>query len=104
MAERTVQTFKNHFKAGLATVDPDFPLAEWYRLLSQAEITLNLLWVSRVNPKLSAYAYIFGEFNYNATPLAPLGTRVLAHVKPSKRPTWTPNGDEGWYVGPSLEH
>ena len=74
LAERAIQTFKNHFKAGLATVDPDFPLAEWDRLIPQAEITLNLLHASRVNPKLSAYAYIFGEFNYNATPLAPPGT------------------------------
>ena len=28
LAERAIQTFKNHFKAGLASLDPDFPLAE----------------------------------------------------------------------------
>ena len=60
LAERAIQTFKNHLKAGLATVDPDFPLAEWDRLIPQANITLNLLRSARVNPKLSAYAYIFG--------------------------------------------
>ena len=42
-AERAIQTFKNHFKAGLATLDPDFPVKEWDRLLPQAELTLNLL-------------------------------------------------------------
>ena len=31
-------------------------VAEWDRLLFQAELTLNLLRSSRVNPKLSAYA------------------------------------------------
>ena len=67
LAERAIQTYKNHFKAGLATVDPDFPLAEWDRLIPQANITLNLLRASRVNPQLSAYAYLFGEFNYNKT-------------------------------------
>ena len=29
LAERAIQTFKNHFKAGLASVNPNFPLSEW---------------------------------------------------------------------------
>ena len=29
IAERAIQTYKNHFKAGLATTDPKFPLSEW---------------------------------------------------------------------------
>ena len=28
-AKRAIQTFKNHFKAGLASFDPNFPIAEW---------------------------------------------------------------------------
>ena len=28
-AERAIRTYKNHFLAGLATCDPDFPLSEW---------------------------------------------------------------------------
>ena len=43
LAERAIQTFKNHFKAGLVSVDSNFPLSEWDRLLEQANITLNLL-------------------------------------------------------------
>ena len=43
VARRTIRTFKNHFIAGLATIDPTFPIREWDRLLPQAEITLNLL-------------------------------------------------------------
>ena len=85
-------------------MDPDFPLVEWDRLLPREVITLNLLRASRVNSKLSKYAYIFGEFKYNATPIAPPGTWVLAHAKPSKQSTWAPNGDNRWYVGPLLDH
>ena len=33
LAERAIQTFKNHFKAGLSIVHPEFPIAEWDRLL-----------------------------------------------------------------------
>ena len=43
LAERAIQSFKYHFKAGLYTVDPDFPVAQWDQLLDQAEITINLL-------------------------------------------------------------
>jgi hypothetical protein len=39
-AERAIQTFKNHFVAGLCSVDPNFPLCLWDRLLPQATIIL----------------------------------------------------------------
>jgi hypothetical protein len=42
-AERPIHTFKEHFVAGLASVDPYFPLHLWDRLLPRAEMTLNLL-------------------------------------------------------------
>ena len=72
-------------KAILASLDPNFSIAEWDRLLPQIELTLNLLRVSHVNPKLSAYAYLNGQFDYNRTPLVPMGTRVIAHLKPDVR-------------------
>ena len=60
LAERAIQTFNNHFKTGLALVDPDFPLAQWGRLIARAIITLNMLREFRANPKISAYTYLFG--------------------------------------------
>ena len=42
-AERAIQTFKNHFKAGLACVDPKFPVSQWDLLLEQAILTINML-------------------------------------------------------------
>jgi hypothetical protein len=42
-AERAIRTFKNHFIAGLCSVDKDFPLHLWDRLLPQALLSLNLL-------------------------------------------------------------
>lgn len=41
-AERAIQTYKNHLKAGLSLLDPNFPLREWDRILTQSELTLNL--------------------------------------------------------------
>jgi hypothetical protein len=82
-AERAIRTFKNHFIAGLCSTDKDFPLHLWDRLLPQALISLNLLRGSRINPRLSAYAQLHGDFDYNRTPLAPPGTRVFVHEKPA---------------------
>ena len=103
-AERAIQSFKNHFKAGLASLDPDFPIAEWDRLLTQAFLTLNLLRTASTNPQLSAHASLFGQFDFNATPLAPPGTKVIVHAKPGNRGSWDLNGKDGWYIGPSLNH
>ena len=103
-AERAIRTFKNHFIAGLCTCDPDFPLRLWDRLIPQAEISFNLLRNSRVHPQLSAYQHMWGNFDYNRTPLAPPGTKVVLHEKPSQRGTWAPHGLDGWYVGPAMDH
>jgi len=103
-AERAIQTFKAHFKLCLAMVDPNFLLSEWDRLIPQTNITLNLLRNARCNPKLSAYSYIFGTFNFMATPLAPPGTKVVAHTHPDKRGSWELNGKVGWYVGLAMNH
>jgi hypothetical protein len=59
-AERAIRTFKEHFVAGISSVDPSFPLHLWDRLLPQAEITLNLLRTLRLHPQLSAAAHFHG--------------------------------------------
>mgnify|MGYP003846118773 CR=1 FL=1 len=76
LAERAIQTFKNHFKAILAGVDDNFPMHLWDRLLPQTILTLNLLRQAHVTPTVSAYHYVHGPFDYNKMPLAPLGWDV----------------------------
>jgi hypothetical protein len=94
-AERVIQNFRNHFISGLCSVDPNFPLKLWDKLLPQATITLNLLRKSRINPRMSAYARLNGHVDFNRTPLAPTGTRVVAHDKPDQRASWDPHGVDG---------
>jgi hypothetical protein len=103
-AEREIQTFKNHFISGLCSVDPNFPLRLWDKLLPQATLTLNLLRKSRINPRMSAYAQLNGHFDFNRTPLAPPGTYVIAHDKLDQRASWDPHGVDGFYLGPALDH
>ena len=103
-AERAIRTFKNHFISTLINVDSHFPLTDWDRLLPQTVLTLNLLRSSRIHPSLSAHASLFGSFDFNRTPLAPVGTKIVAHLAATSRTSFGEHGQVGWYVGPSLEH
>jgi hypothetical protein len=94
-AERAIRTFKEHFVAGLSSVDPSFPMHVWDRLLPQAEITLNHLRTSRLHPQLSAAAHYHGLVDYNKTAFAPPGCKIITHEKPGKRRTCAPHGQHG---------
>ena len=103
-AEQAIQTFKNHFIAGLVFTHDNFPLHLWCQLLPQSILTLNFLQPSRINPSLLAQAQLHGQFDYNATPIAPPGTKVIVHIKPAVRKRLEPQGIDGWYVDQSKDH
>ena len=67
-------------------------------------ITLDLLQYSCTNPSISAHAAINGNFEFNANPLAHLGTKVLVHKLSSTRSSFSTHAVYGWYIGPSLHH
>ena len=64
-AERAIIACNNHFISEITITDPYFLISKWYRLLPQCLITLNLLFNSRVNPALSAHAYLCGIYDFN---------------------------------------
>ena len=103
-AERAIRTWKNHFLSGLASLNPRFPMRFWSYLLPQSEITLNLLRQSRINPRLSAYAQLHGNYNFNSSPMAPPGCEIIAFQPPSQRPSWGYHGVKAWYIQPAMNH
>ena len=88
----------------MSSVDKAFFLYQWDQLLEEAVITLNLLRPARLNPNLSAYAYLFGMFNYAATPLAPPGIKCQIHEKLNQRKSWAHHSVDGFYLGPAMQH
>ena len=82
-AERAIQTFKNHFIAGLSRINKNFPIHRWCRLLLHCLLTFKLLRPSIINPKLSAYTQLHGAFDFNRTPLVPPGIKIIIHNKPA---------------------
>jgi hypothetical protein len=93
-----VHQFKNHFVIMLCSTDKQFPIHLWDGLITQAVITLNLLRQSRLNPKFSAHAQLNGLFDYNKTPQAPPGTKVINQKKTDHHGSWSPHGLNGWYL------
>ena len=104
LAERDIQTFKAHFLAILAGVDPNFPKYMWDNLLVQTESTINLLRKATLNPRMSAWEYYNGASNYTATPLGPIGCKIMIHTTSNKRKSWDQRGKEGFSVVPALKH
>ena len=86
-ADRAISIWKNHFVLGIIGNYKLFPMHLWDRLLDQSQITLNILRPSRCNPKISAHAVMEGKFEFNKTPLVPIGTKVVGHEKPNRRHT-----------------
>ncbi len=90
-AEGAIATFKEHFIAALATVNQLCPLQLWDEFLPQVELTLNMLCFSHCNPKLSANQEVYGAFDFNKMPLAPLGTKANIYDNPTSRASWVPH-------------
>jgi len=103
-AERAITTFKEHFIAALATVDMHCHLQLWDEFLLQVELTLNMLRFSRLNPNKSANQEVYGSFDFNNTPLVPLGTRALIYDNPASQASWAPHATNGYYMGPASNH
>jgi hypothetical protein len=103
--KRAIGIWKDHFVACLASLNPDFPMHLWCRLIHQCTQTLNLMRPSRIDPCLSAKAHLNGALlDYNKTPLAPFSTKVLIHETPNKQSTWAVHGADGWYLGGAPKH
>ena len=85
LAEHAIRTWKDHFLAGIAGLPKSFPIANWCRLTTQCDATLNMLRPCCQSPLLSANEALKGSFSFDATPMAPLGTEVLIHMKPNRR-------------------
>jgi hypothetical protein len=55
-------------------------------------------------PTISTWEYFNGPFDFNTSPLAPVGFRVLIHTKPATRKSWDFRSKQGFYMGPALDH
>ena len=53
---------------------------------------------------MSAYTQLFGLFDYNRTPLAPLGTEEFVHERTGQQGSHADHGKVGYIIGNSPQH
>ena len=97
-----VKAAKCHVVSGLATVNILFPLRLWCKFIPQMEMTMNMLRTSRPDSKISAYKDMEGAFDWNRTPLAPLGSKATVIVEASEQSSWDNHAHNAFYDGPAL--
>ena len=103
-AERAVQTWKNNVISGIASLSKQFPISNWYRLIPQCNITLNLMRLCRQNISLSAHTYLHGEFHFDATMMVPPGTKTMVHNKSPTIKSGDLHAFDAWYVGTAMKY
>jgi hypothetical protein len=103
-AERAIQAFKSHFIATRSGTDSTFPQDCWDLLVPLALVTLNIMRPSRINPAISAYTQVKGTFDFNKTPLAPAGCKVIVHNRRMERASWADRGTDGFFIDQAPQH
>eukprot|EP00804_Cyclotella_cryptica_P016944 CCRYP_001898-RA/>CCRYP_001898-RA protein AED:0.31 eAED:0.31 QI:0/-1/0/1/-1/0/1/0/441 len=104
IAEKAIQTWKDHFIAVISGTDTKFPLHHWCQLLPQMERQLSLLRQSNSHPHISSHTHLYSHHDYNAQPFVPLGMEALVHDKPHRRKTFAQHFTKGYVIGTSYKH
>ena len=104
IAERDIQTWKNHFVSVLSGAASTFPLHLWCQSIPQSERQLILLGQSNVNPKILSYSHLYVHHDYNSAPFVPIGMESLVHDIPHRRIYFAGHCRKGYVLGTSSEH
>ena len=104
IAGETIQTWKDHFISVCSGVSAHLTMYLWCRLIPQAEKQLLLLRQTNINPKISAFAYLYGLRDYNAQPFVPIVMEAMIHDKPSRQKKFAQHCSKGFVLDSSQEH
>ena len=104
IAKCMIRTWKNYMCAAQAGTPKTYCLSNWCQDLEQVHITLNMMHPCTQNPNLSAYEAMEGMVSFDATPMAPIGTECMIHIKLSKQHTRGYHSMKAWYFAPALKH
>jgi hypothetical protein len=99
MAEKVIQTFKDHFVGVLSGCAPSMPIHLWCQLLPQVERQLLLLQQSCAHPNILAHAHVYKHHHYNQHPFVSIGMEALVHDKPHKCRTYAEHCTKAFVLG-----
>ena len=98
VAEKTIQTWEDHFVSNLSGTADTFPIHLWCQTIPQMKRQLNLLSQSNANPKISMYAHLYSHHNYNAMPFVPIIMESLVHDRPHRHKSFAQHCSKGWVL------
>eukprot|EP00804_Cyclotella_cryptica_P014867 CCRYP_020386-RA/>CCRYP_020386-RA protein AED:0.51 eAED:0.20 QI:0/0/0/0.66/0.5/0.33/3/0/654 len=104
IAEKAIQTWKDHFVLALSGTADNFPLHLWCQLIPQMERQLNLLQQSHSNPKILSFAHLYSHHNCNSHPFVPIGMEARVRAKPHHQKSFAQYCTKGFVLGTSIEH
>ena len=104
VAERAIQTWKDHFISVFSGTSSNFPTHLWCQLLPQMEKQLCLQRQTNANPNVCTYTHLYGPHDYNAVPFVPIGMECMVHDKPAKRRSFAQHCTKGWVLSTSPLH
>jgi hypothetical protein len=65
---------------------------------------LNMMRASCMDPSKSAYETLYGPYDWNQYPFAPVGCKAILYKNGNTRGLWASRGVNGWYLGPLMDH
>lgn len=104
VTEVSIKSFKVHFISIMTGLPVSFPMHLWDKLLPQAKLMLNIIRPLHAMPKISSHKYSFRLFDFNRTPLTPIGSKVQCHKKADKRGTWEGHSVGDWFMCLPQDH
>ena len=104
IAEKSIQTWKDHFVGVINGIATTFPHHLWCQAIPQSELQLMLLRQTNINLKISTYAHVYGQHDYSTHPFFPIGMETLVHDKPRRRKTFAEHCSKGYVLGMPFEH
>eukprot|EP00804_Cyclotella_cryptica_P008459 CCRYP_003952-RA/>CCRYP_003952-RA protein AED:0.49 eAED:0.38 QI:0/0/0/1/0/0/2/0/237 len=100
IAEKAIQTWKDHFIAVISGTGAKFPLHLWCQLLPQMGAN-SAFYGNQCIPHISSHTHLYGHHDYNAHPFVPLGMEALVHDKPHRRKSFAQHCTKGYVIGTS---
>jgi hypothetical protein len=92
-AERVIISIKDHLIAGLCSTDKSN--AFMGQIITTGSHYIKYVEnIKNQSQTFSSHAH-FCQYDFNRAPLAPPGTRIIAHETPNSRRTWAPHGQYG---------
>ena len=98
-----ISKWKTNLIGILSSMDSNFPVTLWDRLILHATFIIILLRSLHIPLVLLAYSLLYGNFDYNRVRIAPAGTKVVAYTAADKQTSFAPYGRVGRYLRPSPE-